>query len=473
MLVRLRQVAALALASSAASGLACDGETEPASPSTVSSTSTSSSSSSGSSTSGSGGSGVFAADDYQCSPPLAGIAPALTPATPVDYLELRRQVLDADGGLGAARAAAKVGTACATATDKGACTASLETLGLSSPMDGWSTNGDPIGALVPDGEVEKELLVYTRGDEVGAVRTEAELRAFLGTIDSLEEARMLLLTRNVPFTCTSTPAKSGWKQNPDGSYEILAVGVGCGTFIKYRWHFTIAKDGTVTGPDRDPQLEPDGAVCGRRPDGLAALSGGAASGLRAYLAQAAHLEAASVVAFRRLETELRAHGAPATLVARARRSRTDEIRHAREMSALARQAGAVVPPVVVDAPGARDLFAIALENAVEGCVRETYGAVVALFQAERAATELRPILARIARDEVRHAELAHDVAAWLEPQLTPSQRAALADARARATEELRAALRVEPHEEVRRIAGVPSAFETRILLDGLTGELAA
>jgi hypothetical protein len=45
----------------------------------------------------------------------------------------------------------------------------------------------------------------------------------------------------------------------------------------------------------------------------------------------AQLEAASIVAFDRLARELDAHGAPAELVAEARRAKTDEVRHARTL----------------------------------------------------------------------------------------------------------------------------------------------
>lgn len=236
-------------------------------------------------------------------------------------------------------------------------------------------------------------------------------------------------------------------------------------------HTSLARLQRIAGPDEDPQFE-TGAVCGRRPEGLASLASGASVGLAAYFAEVAHLEAASVVAFRRLEQDLRALDAPLDLVTRARRSRSDEIRHARETSELARRFGAIVPPVVVEEPGPRDAFAIALENAVEGCVRETYGAAVALFQAERAAPELRPILQRIAIDEARHAELAHDVASWLEPRLDPSERAKLVNARSVAFAELAFAVAAEPAGDVQRIAGMPSAREAALLLAALAQDLA-
>lgn len=121
-----------------------------------------------------------------------------------------------------------------------------------------------------------------------------------------------------------------------------------------------------------------GATCGRRPAGfLDCPSPG--SGPGAYFATLARLEAASVPAFLALRRELRAHRAPAPLLRAAARAAADEVRHARAMTALARRFGARVfnPPPPPPAPP-RPLLDVAAENAREGCVRETYGAALAL-----------------------------------------------------------------------------------------------
>ena len=53
------------------------------------------------------------------------------------------------------------------------------------------------------------------------------------------------------------------------------------------------------------------------------------------------------------------------------------------------------------------------ENAREGCVRETFGALIAMHQAERAGDPIiRRAMRRIAEEETRHAELAWEVASW-------------------------------------------------------------
>src|SRR4029079_19106973 len=83
-------------------------------------------------------------------------------------------------------------------------------------------------------------------------------------------------------------------------------------------------------PDGGP-ITVDCVTCptgvGRRPATLSPTNfAPATSRLGDYLARAAHLEAASVVAFGALEAELRAHGAPPPLVRLAARSARDEVR---------------------------------------------------------------------------------------------------------------------------------------------------
>jgi hypothetical protein len=156
-----------------------------------------------------------------------------------------------------------------------------------------------------------------------------------------------------------------------------------------------------------------GACLGRKLDGLRAPDVASDDPIAAFFARAAWLEAASVGAFRRLARELRAHGAPARLIATATACARDETRHARMMARLAKKHGAVVPRVEVEALGVRDLESIARENAVEGCVGETYGAALATWAAEHAEHEdVRAASRVIAPDEMRHAALGWAVHAW-------------------------------------------------------------
>ena len=97
---------------------------------------------------------------------------------------------------------------------------------------------------------------------------------------------------------------------------------------------------------------------GRFPAGLRPLgSPGGRDALGAFLAQSAALEAASVRAFEQLARELAANGAPASLVARARRSARQEVEHARLLRRAATARGCTVPGCALAAPRRRAPFA--------------------------------------------------------------------------------------------------------------------
>ncbi|HYH98350.1 hypothetical protein [Hyalangium sp.] len=174
-------------------------------------------------------------------------------------------------------------------------------------------------------------------------------------------------------------------------------------------------------------------------------------------------------AFLRLADELKAYGAPGVLIHAARRSAGEEVRHARAVGALARRHGASVPEVEIAPFSSRSLEAMVLENATEGCVRETYGAVLAGWQARMAQDEqVREEFGRIAEDELRHAELAWAVDAWAAERLTPAERQRVLDARHKALHELeRLVEQEEPEAVLIQQAGLPPRDSALHLLRGL------
>jgi hypothetical protein len=199
-------------------------------------------------------------------------------------------------------------------------------------------------------------------------------------------------------------------------------------------------------------------LCGRRLEGLVDPRRPRTTPLGDALAHAAWLEAASIHAFRRLARELRAHGAPQELVDAARACARDEAKHARTMARLAKRHGATVARVEVEPMATRDLEAIARENAVEGCVGETYGALLAIWQAERARDEgLRDAMQEIAPDELRHASLAWAVAAWASSRLSSDAQARVRSARDAAVRDLLQNANVEPDAIVAAATGAPRA----------------
>ncbi|HJL15896.1 MAG TPA: ferritin-like domain-containing protein [Sandaracinaceae bacterium LLY-WYZ-13_1] len=190
------------------------------------------------------------------------------------------------------------------------------------------------------------------------------------------------------------------------------------------------------GPDRPV------AVCrmverytggvGRRPPGLRPAELADGDPRARWLVEAARLEAASVIAFRRLAHELRAHRAPAVLVGGAREAARDEVRHARTMARWRDRLGGSSAPVEVAPAAPRSLRALAEDNAVEGCVGETWGALVIAVQARAAADPaLRADLRRIADDELAHAAWSVALHRWTMPRLSRAERDAI-EARAHA-----------------------------------------
>ncbi len=178
-------------------------------------------------------------------------------------------------------------------------------------------------------------------------------------------------------------------------------------------------------------------IGGRRPAGLRSSAPCEGDEVGAWFAATAHLEAASVPAFERLLAELQAHGAPEALVRAAADAAQDEVRHATAMTAMARRHGAAVVAVELAPAQPRGLLALALENAVEGCVGETWAALLAAHQAEAAEDpEVRALMAEIAADETRHAELAWAIDAWVNTRLTADERQSVAAARAAAAARL-------------------------------------
>lgn len=176
-------------------------------------------------------------------------------------------------------------------------------------------------------------------------------------------------------------------------------------------------------------LRPVECGAGRKPAGL--VHPARKRGTGAWLAAVATLEAASVTAFARLARILTKLEAPRKLVEAARRAIVDELQHASAVSRLAHARGVMAEaPVIEEATDEGNVFELAIENAVEGEVGETFGALVAACQA-RAATDadVREVFARIAIDEARHAALAHQLAPWFERRLGLLSRNAVARAR--------------------------------------------
>ena len=211
---------------------------------------------------------------------------------------------------------------------------------------------------------------------------------------------------------------------------------------------------------------------GRRPPGLSRnvtceqdQQGRKSQEVGTFLAGMARLEHASIYAFYQLIRELGAHGAPEALRVLALDAMLDEVRHVLDTATLARQFGAEVVWAHVKQTALRSLLELALDNAREGCVRETFGALLATYQAASAEdANVRSVMARIAEDETRHATFSWRLMEWLTPLLSESEQERVAEASAEAHAELAIELKAAPSDSVRRTLGMPSPEVAAVLL---------
>jgi hypothetical protein len=225
-------------------------------------------------------------------------------------------------------------------------------------------------------------------------------------------------------------------------------------------------------------------VEGRRTQGLTmpapAMSTTSSTVVGEYFACQAYLETASALAFARLAAELELHGAPDRLVDACERAGVAELRHANRLRALAKKHGSTrllkESSLLLEKSAstrmrtARPLIDIALENIVEGLVRQTYGATVAQFRALHTQSKdpgTRALMEEIARDERAHAELAFQVATWLQSQIDPIEGAWVENALRHAARSLVREIDVPVDPELIK-AGIPSRADALSMWSGLS-----
>lgn len=217
---------------------------------------------------------------------------------------------------------------------------------------------------------------------------------------------------------------------------------------------------------------PPRPMVGRMPAGLHVEPVEAATLLGDYFADMAAMETAAITAFRYLARELEAYQAPAELIRLAKTAIIEETGHAQLAGLLSQACDTAVPHVEVADFQLRSLFEIALENAVEGCVNETFAAACGLWQHEQAGLEVfRAVIGHIAEEEIGHAALSWAIHEWVMPQLTASQQAHIRQAQAAAVEVLAQKFLHEEHPLVRQAVGLPQQAEAASLFQQLRTHL--
>ncbi len=238
---------------------------------------------------------------------------------------------------------------------------------------------------------------------------------------------------------------------------------------------SVAPDGTITPVAKERHsFATTSAPCVGRDTGGSGREPALASDPGSYFALLARDEAVSVGAFLRLAEELATAGAPAELVARARAAAGDEQRHAAAMARACRELGAEPVRAHAARHAVRPLAEVLEENAREGCVNETFAALVAARQAMAAeAGAHRELFAVIAEDERRHAELAWDVDAWGRTQVDAAARERIDAAREGAWDALARYAATRPEQGFRGEMGEPSRAEAVRLVAGLRDAITA
>jgi len=345
----------------------------------------------------------------------------------------------------------EVGMRCAGASDAVACEASVQ----ESVM------------------IFANHLVTTTSGAVSRYQSRDELLAFIGEVNTAQEAVLVVWHAGYSVGCEDI-SRGAVRELADG-YEVVATRMtaDCDPVETTGYVLHVSPAGEITELHSEVISSSPGVCVGRRPAGLTVTeTAGKFSKIGAFFAEIAHLEASAVVAFRVLAHELHAHGAPSTLVRAARDAADDEVRHAGSMSHIARRFGAQPARVEVQPRPVRSLYEIALDNACEGCVRETFGAMIGTHQAAAAADPgIAAALSDIAADETRHAALSWAIAEWIEPRLTDEERARIRTARSRAVIELRAEMACSPDPDLVRAAGIPTAKAAVALVDRLSADL--
>jgi hypothetical protein len=329
---------------------------------------------------------------------------ALKPGQAVDFAALRGRASFAHPVVLQRDAA---GVPCAQATEPRLCEAEMRRVS------------------VMEAGAEPAHILLVQGDTVRALKTLEDKVSWLGAIDTPDEALLLVDHLKIPIGCGQEANNEATLVSlRDTGYRVTTRTPDlCGN-ERLAYTVDVGSDGTVNIVDQK-SMGRSGCAIGRRPPNLLARARqrDQAPRLARYFARVARLEAASVDAFEQLAEELRVLGAPRVLRAAAQKAADDEVRHARDTARLAERLGARAELPRLSRRRLRSRAEVALDNALEGCVHETYSAYLATAQARLAAgTELSAPLARIAEDETAHAALAWQIASWLEPTLDPRAR---------------------------------------------------
>lgn len=292
-------------------------------------------------------------------------------------------------------------------------------------------------------EIHTNSLIITQGDMVQVLVTEDEVKAYLGQLDNPEKVFSWMHLHGMSLSCKfddSAVVSSDDGQSWKGVYtELTQI---CAPVVKERVRVNVnIADWSITETARAEIRREENVCIGRKPPGELRFSNvktvADCNSLGRTLARHAAYEAASVVAFEHLRSELALFGAPQHLLDRITWAADDERRHAVQVRMLANRYSQDSEDFSVEPAVIRDIESIAIDNMHEGCVGESWGALVGLYQAENAKDPvIAETMGQIALDEVEHASLSWAIHDWLFPQLDEAARERVTLAKCKALKKL-------------------------------------
>jgi len=318
--------------------------------------------------------------------------------------------------------------------------------------------------MVVDHYSPSHLVAY-RGAEATIYYTPEELRAFLGTIDTPEEAKLILMLKDHYVSC----GESNFTKDGSDYVFFTHTGQPCGDDVVGHV-MRVSAEGKLTQEEKwILEVGDKNCVIGRLPQSLCVEQPATRSSQHAeYMARVAYLEAASVAAFQDIQAELLSYGAPGWLCDWAARAAREEQRHALHCRALTRKFGGVAAVPEVASASMRSRLDLALDNAREGLTREAFGALVAAHQALMAQdSDVKHIMRSIAEDEMGHAEFSLVLHQYLMSTLSQEERAQVEAERSAAITSFGDQLLQEESDALRKDLGLPDRDTARVLFTRL------
>lgn len=194
-------------------------------------------------------------------------------------------------------------------------------------------------------------------------------------------------------------------------------------------------------------------------------------GIGVYFAKSAHEQAAAVFSYIALATQLRSFGAPTNLIEQCQSAAKDNILHAKIMQELSEMEGVFVPSFHY-VPTSQSILEVAMQNAVDGCIYETWAALLANWQSTHLPSdpELQTVYEQIGKNKAMHGQLAWDLHFWFLSKLRTREKKQLSRAQSKAIAQL---LLAEGNISYVAGLGLPLSHEKKVLSSVFCAQLVA